>query len=76
MWDGFRVGDGSADCLLRLLACFGQGVVSRVKVLAFLELVAKNVLSVRQFAVQTEEFLLLFGEGLWVGSGLDGRSSE
>ncbi len=57
--DHLWVGDGRADRLLRRLACFGKGIVARVKVLALLELVLEQIL-LGQLAVQTEELLLLF----------------
>lgn len=45
-------------------AGFGEGVVAGVEVLALLELVLQQIFLVGQFAVEAEELLLLFGEGL------------
>jgi hypothetical protein len=45
-------------------AGFGKGVVSAVEVFAFFELVLEEVFFVGEFAVETEEALLVGGEGL------------
>lgn len=50
------------------LAGFGKGVVAGVEVFALLELVLQEVFLVGQLAVEAEELLFFFGEGL-VGCG-------
>lgn len=48
------------------LAGFGQGVVARVEVFALFQLALHEVFLAGQFAVEAEELLLFFVEGLWV----------
>lgn len=55
----------TADERIVGLAGFGHGIVAGVEVFALLELVLEEVLLVGELAVETEELLLLFGEGLW-----------
>jgi hypothetical protein len=68
-----EVGDGvwrrvlaakTADKRIIGLAGFGEGVVARVEVFALLELVLEEVLLVGELAVEAEELLFFFGEGL------------
>jgi len=44
-------------------ACFREGVVAGIEVLAFLELVLEEIVAVGKFAVEAEEFLFFFAEG-------------
>jgi hypothetical protein len=48
---------------------FGQGVVARVEVFALFQLALDQVFFGGEFAVEAEELLLFFGEGLEVGGG-------
>ena len=48
-------------------AGFGQGVVARVEVFALFQLALDQVFFGGEFAVEAEEFLLFFGEGLFGG---------
>ena len=43
---------------------FGEGVVAGVEVFALFELVLEEVFLVRELAVEAEELLFFFGEGL------------
>jgi len=73
--DGVRGGMGvaeAADQGVVGFAGFGEGVVAAVEVLALLQLGLQQVFFGRQFAVEAEEFLLFFGEGL--GGGVAGVS--
>lgn len=56
--------DGRTNRLLRCAASFGQGIVTGVEVLAFLELVGQQVLAVRQLAVEAEQLLLFLTQRL------------
>ena len=55
--------EASDECIVGL-AGFGEGVVARVEVFAFFELVLEEVFLVGKLAVEAEELLLFFGEGL------------
>ena len=46
------------------LSCFRHCVVAGIEVLAFLQLVLKQVFLVREFAVETEELLFFFRQFL------------
>jgi hypothetical protein len=48
------------------LAGFGQGVVTRVEVFALFQLALHEVFLAGELAVEAEELLLFFVEGLWV----------
>jgi hypothetical protein len=52
---------------------FGQGVVARVEVFALFQLALDQVFFGGEFAVEAEELLLFFGEGLEVGGGCQPR---
>jgi hypothetical protein len=61
---------------------FGQGVVARVEVFALFQLALDQVFFGGEFAVEAEELLLFFGEGLevvvlvegsWVGVRVEGK---
>jgi ABC-type proline/glycine betaine transport system permease subunit len=54
----------TADKRIIGFAGFGESVVAGVEVLALLELVLEEVLLVRELAVEAEELLFFFGEGL------------
>lgn len=76
VWHVLRVGDSRADRLLGRAAGLGERVVTRVKIFALLggeqrpqchthlQLVRKEVLAVRELAIQAEHFLLLLGQRL------------
>jgi hypothetical protein len=61
-----EVGDGVWRRVLaaKTADSFGEGVVARVEVFALLELVLEEVLLVGELAVEAEELLFFFGEGL------------
>lgn len=54
----------AADHAVRGFAGFGHGVVARVEVFALFELVLEEVFLVGEFAVEAEELLFFFCEGL------------
>jgi hypothetical protein len=65
--DGVRGGVGvaeAADQRVVGFAGFGEGVVARVEVFALFQLGLQEVFFGGEFAVEAEEFLLFFGEGL------------
>jgi hypothetical protein len=67
VWDGVwgRVlAAEAADERIVGLAGFGEGIVARVEVFALLELVLEEILLVGELAVEAEELLFFFGEGL------------
>jgi len=58
------VWDSSADAVLRSYTGLGQGIVARIKVLAFLLHLGEYILVRRQLAILTEELLLLLRQTL------------
>lgn len=63
VWGGVLASEATDQCVVGL-AGFGEGVVARVEVFALFELVLQQVFLVRELAVEAEELLFFFGEGL------------
>jgi hypothetical protein len=62
MRDVLWIGNCRPHSVLRTDAGFGQSIITRVKVLAILLHLGENILMAREFAIQTEEFLLLLSQ--------------
>jgi hypothetical protein len=67
VWGRVGVAEASDEGVVGF-AGFGQGVVARVEVFALFQLALDQVFFGGEFAVEAEEFLLFFGEGLFGGS--------
>lgn len=67
----------SAQTRAITLAGLAHCIIARVKVLSLLQLLAEEILLVRKLAIQSEELLLLFSEGLpeWSQSVCPGSCS-
>jgi len=62
MWNVLWIGNCRAHRILRTDPGFGQSIIARVEVLAILRHPSKDILMGREFAIQTEELLLLLSQ--------------
>jgi len=63
LWEGMLGTDG-CDANVGGFARFGECVVAGIEVFAFLEFVLEEIVAIGQFAVEAEEFLFFFAEGV------------
>ena len=63
VWGGVLAAEATDQRVVGL-AGFGESVIAGVEVFALLELVLEQVFLVRELAVEAEELLFFFGEGL------------
>jgi len=62
MWDVLWIGNRCTHCVLWTDASFGQGIITRIEVLPIFLHPSEDILVRREFAVQTEELLLLLSQ--------------
>jgi len=62
MRDVLWIGNCRTHGVLRTDTSFGQGIITRIEVLAILLHLGEHVFMGREFAIQTEELLLLLSQ--------------
>jgi ABC-type proline/glycine betaine transport system permease subunit len=68
VWGRVLATKATNQCIVGL-AGFGESIVAGVEVFALLELVLEQVFLIRELAVEAEELLFFFGEGLRESDG-------